>query len=196
MKRMLGRFLKKPLNSRGFTLAETLIAILILMMVSSIIAGALPAASNAFTKTVDAANAQVLLSTAITVLRDELSMATGVSYDSTSITYRSGSLGSLSEITKVTDGIMITTWYGYEKGDAESGKGRYLVSQKASTKDLRLSYDSITVTGGVITFKDLQVIKKDKDGEHVLAGPENLMIRDVALAGETIAATDAEEISG
>ncbi len=192
MKRMLRRFLKKPLNSRGFTLAETLIAILILMMVSSVIAGALPAASNAFTKTVDAANAQVLLSTAITVLRDELSMATGVSHDGMSITYRSGSLGSVSEITKVTDGIKITTWYGYGKGDASSGKGRYLVSQKASTKDLCLTYDSVTVQDGVITFQNLQVVKKDKSGTHVLAGPEDLMIRDVALAGETIAAPEVE----
>ncbi len=59
----------------GFSLAETLIAILILLMVSAIVAGAMPAAASAYQKTVDAANAQILLSTAMTVLRDELALS-------------------------------------------------------------------------------------------------------------------------
>ena len=56
--------LKKLKRGRaGFSFAETLIAILILLLVSSIVAAALPSASNVYVKSVDTANAQVLLST-------------------------------------------------------------------------------------------------------------------------------------
>ncbi len=75
----------------GFSLAETLIAILILMMVSAIVAGVMPAASNVYTKTVDAANAQVLLSTSMNMLRGELGPAQEIEATpagSTSIVYK------------------------------------------------------------------------------------------------------------
>ena len=67
--------LRKLNQKAGFTLAETLVTILILLMVSSIVAGGIPAATNAYYKAVDGANAQVLLSTAATALRDELGTA-------------------------------------------------------------------------------------------------------------------------
>ena len=66
----------RKLNSRGgFTLAETLLAVLILLMVSVIVATGVPVAKNAYEKVVVAANAQVLLSTAVNTLRDELGTA-------------------------------------------------------------------------------------------------------------------------
>ena len=56
----------KRLNSRtGFTLAEVLITVLILLMITAVVAGGMPVAANAYYKVVDAANAQVLLSTAM-----------------------------------------------------------------------------------------------------------------------------------
>lgn len=63
-------------NSAGFSLAETLIVVLILLMVSAVIGAAIPTAANVFTKTVDTANAQVVLSTTMTALRDELCTVT------------------------------------------------------------------------------------------------------------------------
>ena len=50
-------------NEDGFTLAETLMTVLIMLLVSSVIAAGIPAAAKAYRKAVDAANAQVLLST-------------------------------------------------------------------------------------------------------------------------------------
>ena len=55
----------------GFTLAETLLAVLILLMVSSIVAAGIPSARRAYEKVVLASNAEVLLSTTITTLRHE-----------------------------------------------------------------------------------------------------------------------------
>ena len=63
----------QKLNSQdAFTLAETLITVLILLMVSAVVAGGIPAAANAYRKAVDAANAHVLLSTTVNALRSEL----------------------------------------------------------------------------------------------------------------------------
>ena len=65
-------------NYSGFSLAETLVALLIVLMVSSILVAGLPAAFQAYSKVVDGANAQVLLSTGATRIRDELGFATDV----------------------------------------------------------------------------------------------------------------------
>ena len=53
-------------NRKGFSLAETLMAVLILLMVSAVVAAGIPMAREAYEKAVDAANAQTLLSTTIT----------------------------------------------------------------------------------------------------------------------------------
>ena len=140
--------LRKLVGSRGFTLAETLIAVLILMMVSAIVAGAIPAASNAFTKAVDAANAQVLLSTAKTVLRDELSTAADVTIkqnDATAlvIQYRSN-INGWSQIvyTKAGADAGIVIKYRRSPRPGETDyyweTNRDLISGKATTKNLLL----------------------------------------------------------
>lgn len=59
----------------GFTLTETLAAVAILLLASSIVAAGVPAATQAYVAAVDNSNAQVLLSTTTTRLRDELSVA-------------------------------------------------------------------------------------------------------------------------
>ena len=75
-------------SRRGFTIGEVLVSVLILMMVFSIVAAGIPAAANAYYKVVDAANAQMLLSTTLTRLRTELSTATQVKCSGTTIEYR------------------------------------------------------------------------------------------------------------
>ena len=49
--------------SKGFTLAETLLAMIILLMVTSVAAGGIPAAVRAYRNTAEAANARVLMTT-------------------------------------------------------------------------------------------------------------------------------------
>ncbi len=159
-------------NRGGFSLAETLIAILILLMVSAIVGGAIPTASTVYKKTVDAANAQILLSTTLTELRDELSTASNIAVDGTSITYRNGSgqwkivlvpkgttitIGSGDDATEktVTPGIWLcrATAFDPKTGvatypditDFDTAAGtRLLVSEKAATENMAVSYSRIS----------------------------------------------------
>ena len=65
--------IKQKLNiEKGFTLAELLLAVLILLMVSTIVATGIPVARDAYEKVVIASNAELLLSTTISTLRNEL----------------------------------------------------------------------------------------------------------------------------
>lgn len=85
---------RKFLKRDGFTLAETLLAVLILLLVSGIVATGVPVARNVYYKTVLSANAQVMLSTAISSLRDELGTAWDVEViDEHNIMYYSADIG-------------------------------------------------------------------------------------------------------
>ncbi len=157
----------------GFSLAETLVAILILLMVSAVVAGGVPAASNAYSKAVDAANAQVLLSTAATALRDELGTAKKVNIstdgtDGKTVRYYSADNGNYSELSMgETDDrrpvILLTSYLGDTIGDPVSDDSDdsgdttafgaktvqwELVSQAAITKKLGLTYDDVSFSDG------------------------------------------------
>lgn len=102
----------KKLNSQvAFTLAETLVTVLILLMVSAVVAGGVPAAANAYVKAVDAANAHVLLSTTVNALRRELSTAWDVEVADDGITYYSSSTGSQSKIFISEEGKLMLQEY-------------------------------------------------------------------------------------
>ena len=169
----------------GFSLAETLIAILILLLVSSIVAAALPTASNVYMKTVDAANAQVLLSTVMTELRNELGDATiespkdGAGGTTTTITYINGN-GGYRELSLVSTGdieqrgILLTI----RKLDPATGQitsstdKRLLVNSTAATGDLVVSYTGASFADGVLTFTELTVTKMTKNSKgEVQTGP-------------------------
>ena len=180
------RVIRKKLTKRkGFSLAETLIAILILLMVSSIVAAAVPTASKVYMKTVDAANAQVLLSTVMTELRNELSDATiespkdGAEGTTTTITYINGN-GGYRELSLVSTGnieqrgILLTI----RKLDPATGQitastdKRLLVNSTAATGDMVVSYTGASFANGVLTFTGLSVTKMTKNSEGtVVEGP-------------------------
>ena len=191
---------RKLNQQNGFSLAEMLVAILILLMVSSVVAGGVPAASNAYSKAVDAANAQVLLSTAATALRDELGTAKNVSIEETTIRYYSADNGNYSELT--VDGsdekkpvILLTSYLGEKirnsTTDISAGSGAAttygagaetvqweLVSQAAITKKLGLKYESVKYNNGIITFTDLKVLKN----LNILAKLDTLEIKVISMA--------------
>ena len=183
MKIVLNKFKKK----NGFTLAETLITVLILLMVSGIVAGGVPAAANAYIKAVDAANAHVLLSTTVNALRDEFSTAWDVSQnDSGAIMYYSSDTGSQSRIT-VENGVIMLQEYVKDEllADAKTVAARPIVSE-ATTIHGKLSVicSGITYekTKSLVTVTGLQVNKKSSDssgtGTVIVKMPEQgLQIR-------------------
>lgn len=177
-------FRKALKSSGGFSLAETLICILILLMVSAIVGAAVPAASNVYQKTVDAANAQVVLSTTITMLRDQLSTAGDVKVSGTTVTYRSGRAGeSGTACMLMLNSQTITVYKGpYSALHSETASdyafngdvtSYNLVSQEAVTGNLVITYTGISKSGNTIVFEELTV----KKGEVNLTEPRDVSIR-------------------
>ncbi|MCR5842409.1 MAG: prepilin-type N-terminal cleavage/methylation domain-containing protein, partial [Oscillospiraceae bacterium] len=190
------KLLKKSNCSAGFTLAETLVAVVILVLIS---AAALPAAMNAYRNAVDAANAQVLLSTTVNALRSELSTAWNVSADGTTITYQSADTGDKSVISLGEDCIMLQEysrddnpgwWGGAEKPTASP---RPLVPdamrQETRNSGARMSVTygpddvSISDDGMYITITGLRV---ERDGKILAKMPDEtgLLIRVMSAESE------------
>ena len=187
--------LTRKLNSRrGFTLTELLATVMILLMVTAIVAGGIPVASNAYYKVVDAGNAQVLLSTTMIRLHDELGQATEVvpAADGKSVTFRGGNTGSTTCILSDADGVKIQEYldesYSSLVGssvqeDLEFLRSpRLLVSEKAATRGLSTSFDSISYTNGVFTITNLKVIKDGNASKPLAILPE-VRIRAIPEAG-------------
>lgn len=179
-------------NRSGFTLGEVMICMLILLLITAVVAGAIPAAGSAYRNAVDAANAQTLLSTAISALRDEFSTAGLVSVtvpegggDATTctVTYRRAATYSLTRLRLVAeDGFWIqdyvdpdSTWEKTKSEDPDSF--RRLVSRETATANLYLDCDGIVYDAetGVITFQNLTV--KRPGTAQPLASADGLSIR-------------------
>lgn len=178
----------------GFTLAEMLVALLILLMVSSVVAAGIPVAVRAYTKVTRSANAEVLLSTSVSALRDQLGTARDitVSEDKKSVTYFSDDTGSYSRIDLSSDpdqkdNIMITEYLvpelisdnGGGSSGANGGSGQGiswpLVSNAAATRELYITYGTISYENGIISISNLAV--KMKISKDVLTSIEKLDIR-------------------
>lgn len=157
--------LRKLKSNTGFSLAEMLITILILLMVSSVVAGGIPAAANAYTKAVDAANAHALLSTTVSALRDEFSTAWNVEMENGAITYFSSDTGSQSRI-RVDGGSILLQEYADLADEAKATGGTAPVPERpiisnASTVKGKLSVicESITYDANtnLVTVEGLKV---------------------------------------
>lgn len=111
---------RKPGGHGGFTLIELLMVMIILLLAVGIILNGMPAALNAYAKAIDYANAQTLLSTTMTRLRDELGTAQEIgSCDTNEIQFTN----------KYGNEIRIYKEYDEENNDDEENnepKGLYL----------------------------------------------------------------------
>ena len=156
---------KLKTNSRGFSLAETLICVLILLMVSVIVGAAIPTASNVFVKTVDAANAQVVLSTAMTALRDELGTATQVKKEADgSLVYKSSTFGW----SKLEFGT-----FDVPASSAASSGDSTPVSGETTTP----AAETVAVTGIMVTYGGTEEEVTDSETgtkSYVITFPTNL----------------------
>lgn len=184
---------KKLYNHAGFSLAETLLAVLILLLVSGIVAAGIPSARSAYEKTVLASNADVLLSTTISTLRNELGMAQDVKVeekvgdDFTAVSYFNSAVGARSKISRYSDvegeefedGEIKYTWFVSPMVDGDVAAP--LISRETATGDLYVTYDTVAYDSdeGVVTFSNLSV-KRTSNPTAVLATRDTLSIRVIA----------------
>lgn len=157
----------------GFTLAETLLAVLIMLMVSSIVAAGIPAAKNAYEKVVLASNAEVLMSTAVSALRNELGTAKDISLADnqtgsvlgTTITYFNAERRAMSRLYVQDNNIMLLRYY-FDGNEFTMDTGvvpgpERLIPEKTATGDLQVKYDSVVYdpAKGTITFSGFEVMR-------------------------------------
>ncbi len=165
---------KKLHNRKGFTLAETLLAVLILLMVSQIVATGIPVAKNAYEKVVLASNAEVLLSTAVTVLRNELGTASKIDTpDQKTITYFNADRGSMAKIGVEEDGsVKLHRYYYSVDGIVTDSGAEPLISKERATADLYVTFDTVSYDSDnkVVTFTKVSVCRE--------SGTRNLAVRD------------------
>lgn len=184
-------------NKSGFTLAETLLAVLILLLVSVIVANGIPVARNVYNNVIVGANAQMLLSTAVTALRNELGTARDVKTgsDEKHITYFNAEREAYSMISLAGENNTIQVQPYIVKPDGGSitavngSKPHDLVSKAASNKDLYITYSKVhrdkdNVTGAYkefIVFEDLAV-KRINGGDSDITSIDKLEIRLASIA--------------
>ena len=173
--------MRKRRGSRGFSLAETLLAILILLMVSAIVATGIPSAKNAYEKVILGSNAQLLLSTTVTALRNELGTARdlkkekvkvgGKEYDA--ITYVSAGTGAKTAIyldkrSDTNNDQMIRILEYVADADNTADNSRFLVSDAASTNSMYATFDleqsTIDSENNTVTLVGLTVYRTKTTG--------------------------------
>ncbi len=139
----------------GFTLMETLLCLFIMVLFTLILTRIMETATNAYTKVVDNTNADVLLSTTMTFLRDELGTARNVvvSEDGKKISYDDGYTGAASEITTTEDGFT----------NRKYGKTTNLVT---ATNDLVAVCERFVDSEGDITVEGLAVGKAGAESTY------------------------------
>ena len=165
------RWMRKLKERAGFTLAEMLLATLILLLVSSIVVAGIPAAKNAYEKVVLGSNAQILLSTTAAALRDELGTAWDVKAGEGELRYFSADTGTVSRLYIENNMIMLQEYAGLEEIDGnKTGRVRPLISEAEATSDLYVTYGSVSYDGqnGIVKFSDLKVCRSSNDA--VIAG--------------------------
>lgn len=184
------RCLHKIKGRAGFTLAETLLAILILLLVSGIVATGVPVAKNVYEKVVLSANAQVMLSTAISKLRDELGTAWNVNVNDAAdeIVYFSADTGAQSKLKctpkvsiKITEYVQLSGYnVASESHIADSHDLQYdKLSKMYVACDGVQWEDEGKYKGKVVSFINLSVYHEDiKD--HALASIPSLKIHIVS----------------
>ena len=152
------RILKKKLNNEGFSISEMLIAIAIMLMVTSVVAGGIPVAIRAYTNITDTADCELLLSTALSDLRDELSTARNISVNGNKISYIDSKTKTRCYLTSSSEGGIKKTVVGAE------GSSNLVASEKL-LDGIHLEYtiaDSGYTDGQeYLTFTSVNVYRKD-----------------------------------
>lgn len=165
------KIIKKLHSNAGFTLAEVLMTVIIMLLVSSVIAVGMPAAARVYAKAVDGANAQALLSTTVNALRSELSTAWGVELDDDTIIYYSPKTGAKTSLSPGSESIVLQDYiaYGGTTGRTNSVE---LISSQVRDRKFAVSYGTPTLDDYKISFDNITVSLIGDDGNYLAeSGP-------------------------
>ena len=183
--------LHKIRSRSGFSLAETMLAVLILLLVTVVVSTGMPVVQNVYDKVVLGANAQAMLSTAVTALRDEFGTAYSIEKPATATTdnlyYYNAATGARTKLSRNKTNAAQLTTYAYDNdpllhdeiSDGEQAQVRNLVPD--ANTDLYVTYDTIACGDNTVTINNLRVCKKSND--KVIAGGDtgtdnvNIIIR-------------------
>ncbi len=199
---MVKRKLKKK---SGFTLAETLLAVIILLLVSLILANGISVMKNVYENLIIGSNAQVLLSTTVESFRNELGTAWDVQAPDgeKSVFYYSGDTNLWTKLVLDSNGKIkkeeYTGYNGLDDDDRNKKSDYYLIPKAAymtfGSKDMQISYDSIDVSpdpkdgrAKIVTLKNLDVLY---DGNEIASLGDTVNIR--VLTGEFNNVTDSTD---
>lgn len=172
---------RKLKNNRGFSLTELLVTIVIVSLLSMMIVTGVQTATSTYRKVTDKANAQVLLATCMTMLRNELTTARVIpdagSTDRKSIRYIGGNGGYEG---KIRSGVIASTELTGSSEQEQlyismNGAERLMVDGITATNELLISFESIEEEDGIITVTGLSVKKNGSDTD--LAFLESFVIR-------------------
>ena len=179
---------RKDNHSAGFTLMELLLTMFILMIVTTVVATGFPYAKDAYDKVVLAANAEVVLSTGMSTLRNELGTAQNVTVNGTTVTYYNTTRGAESQIflgdDEQANAAMLqryadAAWQSF--GDDAKTKAARLVAEETATQNMYVTYKSVKYENGIVTFEEFAVYRPGS--ETPLAETETFSIRVISEAG-------------
>ena len=177
---------KRIKDRRGFTVAELLITILILLMVTGVVAAGIPVAAEAYYKVVDTANAQLLLSTTVTTLRTQLETAQSVKIDESTkdLVYYTSQATATTSIESTETGIMFQPYMLAESDGTYKPTATYtrpLVTASTATNNLHTEYESLKYdpVKKLFTVTKLQVIRTVNGESNVIAQLDVFTVRAV-----------------
>ena len=203
--RMMRRLFARMRDRRGFTILELLATILILLMVSGIMSAGIPVAAHAYKRVVYTANAQILLSTAMSSLRYELSSAqnyiflgdkSGDKY--TSVSFYCKETRYTTIISTADEGLMLRTYEtvsrpdgkvtGYIENPDTNTFTHRLVTEKASNEHLIVKFTDVAYNEAnqMFTISGLQVVRESEPDGPALAEAPTFYVRaaNVAVGAE------------
>lgn len=177
-------------DRRGFTLAETLLAVLILLLVSVIVATGIPAAKNAYYKVVLGANAQSLLSTTATALRNELGTAWDVEVSGKDVSYYKADSGVRATLCLGENPIKVKEeTRSVLDSTSTNGRREYnLLPAKAATDKMSIRCSAEPIDDGD-DFVVFNLTVYGSDGSTVIASLNNLAIKVLSMSSETMSNT-------
>ena len=178
MHRLLRAIKNQIRNRQGYSLTELLMVILILGLIAASIGGGVTAVRDAYEKVTLRANAETILSTTVTAMRDELAYAEKIDSGDNPAFYSGNSHTYIRYINSGnTDGIKIQYYTGSEEDHIESGEPVLLLSEKAMGGKLYTVFTDYTYDSSrkIFTVTGLKAIEKS-------TGKEILSIDDLSVS--------------